>query len=113
MLEFRAGKMLLEGKRVVPDARKGLVRIARVCLLECCLICLLCFSILLDGFDWLMFGYFSALLCYFIYGCYLRWLLLYQGEEGLVHFQWLDRTLNVLEDVSFFFSFYCNMYNCC
>lgn len=49
MLEFRAGKMLLEGKRVVPDARKGLVRIAR-------------------------------------------------GEEGLVHFQWLDRTLNVLED---------------
>ncbi|XP_020974705.1 26S proteasome regulatory subunit RPN13 isoform X5 [Arachis ipaensis] len=30
MLEFRAGKMLFEGKRVVPDARKGLVRIARV-----------------------------------------------------------------------------------
>jgi len=30
MLEFRAGKMFLEGKKVVPDARKGLVRIARV-----------------------------------------------------------------------------------
>ncbi|KAF3551089.1 hypothetical protein DY000_02002750 [Brassica cretica] len=45
MLEFRAGKMSLQGTRVVPDARKGLVRIAR-------------------------------------------------GEEGLVHFQWLDRTLN-------------------
>ncbi|GAU11812.1 hypothetical protein TSUD_75630 [Trifolium subterraneum] len=29
MLEFRAGKMFLEGKRVVPDARKGLIRIAR------------------------------------------------------------------------------------
>ncbi|KAJ1408172.1 UCH-binding domain [Sesbania bispinosa] len=51
MLEFRAGKMVLEGKRVVPDTRKGLVRIAR-------------------------------------------------GEEGLVHFQWLDRTQNVVEDVN-------------
>jgi TATA-box binding protein (TBP) (component of TFIID and TFIIIB) len=30
MLEFRAGKMSLQGTRVVPDARKGLVRIARV-----------------------------------------------------------------------------------
>ncbi|CAJ1937176.1 unnamed protein product [Sphenostylis stenocarpa] len=49
MLEFRAGKMVLEGKTVVPDTRKGLVRIAR-------------------------------------------------GEEGLVHFQWLDRTQNVVED---------------
>lgn len=49
MLEFRAGKMLFEGKRVVPDTRKGLVRIAR-------------------------------------------------GEEGLVHFQWLDRTKNAVED---------------
>ncbi|PNX78965.1 proteasomal ubiquitin receptor ADRM1-like protein [Trifolium pratense] len=49
LLEFRAGKMFLEGKRVVPDARKGLIRITR-------------------------------------------------GEEGLVHFQWLDRTLNVVED---------------
>ncbi|KAK9031530.1 hypothetical protein V6N11_032904 [Hibiscus sabdariffa] len=29
LLEFRAGKMLLEGKRVVPDTRKGLIRIAR------------------------------------------------------------------------------------
>ncbi|KAL2896554.1 26S proteasome regulatory subunit RPN13 [Bienertia sinuspersici] len=52
MLEFRAGKMLFEGKRVSPDPRKGLVRIAR-------------------------------------------------GEEGLVHFQWLDRVQNVIEDVSF------------
>lgn len=33
MLEFRAGKMLLEGKRVTPDTRKGLVRISRVCLI--------------------------------------------------------------------------------
>lgn len=49
MLEFRAGKMLYEGTRVTPDARKGLVRIAR-------------------------------------------------GEEGLVHFQWLDRVQNVIED---------------
>ncbi|XP_050373083.1 26S proteasome regulatory subunit RPN13 [Argentina anserina] len=49
MLEFRAGKMNFEGKRVIPDTRKGLVRIAR-------------------------------------------------GEEGLVHFQWLDRNLNVVED---------------
>ncbi|KAF5176137.1 Proteasomal ubiquitin receptor adrm1 [Thalictrum thalictroides] len=49
MLEFRAGKMFMEGTRVVPDTRKGLVRIAR-------------------------------------------------GEEGLVHFQWIDRTQNVVED---------------
>ncbi|KAF5742927.1 26S proteasome regulatory subunit RPN13-like isoform X5 [Tripterygium wilfordii] len=49
MLEFRAGKMVLEGKRVVPDTRKGLFRIGR-------------------------------------------------GEEGLVHFQWLDCTQNVVED---------------
>ncbi|XP_057521212.1 26S proteasome regulatory subunit RPN13 [Amaranthus tricolor] len=49
MLEFRAGKMSFEGKRVTPDTRKGLVRIAR-------------------------------------------------GEEGLVHFQWLDRVQNVIED---------------
>ncbi|OMO53228.1 26S proteasome complex ubiquitin receptor, subunit Rpn13 [Corchorus capsularis] len=49
LLEFRAGKMLLEGKRVLPDSRKGLVRIAR-------------------------------------------------GEEGLLHFLWLDRTQNVVED---------------
>ncbi|OIW09889.1 hypothetical protein TanjilG_32038 [Lupinus angustifolius] len=51
MLEFRAGKMHFEGKTVVPDPRRGLVRIAR-------------------------------------------------GEEGLVHFQWLDRTQNVVEDVN-------------
>ncbi|XP_047179467.1 26S proteasome regulatory subunit RPN13 [Vigna umbellata] len=56
MLEFRAGKMFLEGKRVVPDTRKGLVRIVR-------------------------------------------------AEEGLVHFQWLDRTQNIVEDVSFVFCF--------
>ncbi|XP_004503559.1 26S proteasome regulatory subunit RPN13 [Cicer arietinum] len=49
MLEFRAGKMFLQGKKVVPDTRKGLIRIAR-------------------------------------------------GDEGLVHFQWLDRTQNVVED---------------
>ncbi|KAI3974452.1 hypothetical protein MKX01_017945 [Papaver californicum] len=49
MLEFRAGKMNLEGTRLVADSRKGLVRIAR-------------------------------------------------GDEGLLHFQWLDRTQNVLED---------------
>ncbi|XP_072961097.1 26S proteasome regulatory subunit RPN13 isoform X1 [Typha angustifolia] len=48
MLEFRAGKMSLEGARVVPDIRKGLVRIGR-------------------------------------------------GEEGLVHFQWLDRSQNIVE----------------
>ena len=30
MLEFRAGKMHMEGKRVVADPRKGLVRIGRV-----------------------------------------------------------------------------------
>ncbi|KAJ8770275.1 hypothetical protein K2173_012745 [Erythroxylum novogranatense] len=49
MLEFRAGKMVFEGKRVIPDTRKGLVRIGR-------------------------------------------------GEEGLVHFLWLDRGKNVVED---------------
>ncbi|XP_074564812.1 26S proteasome regulatory subunit RPN13 [Curcuma longa] len=49
MLEFRAGKMFLDGTRVIPDTRKGLVRIGR-------------------------------------------------GEEGLVHFQWLDRTQNIVED---------------
>ncbi|KAF2290138.1 hypothetical protein GH714_003648 [Hevea brasiliensis] len=51
MLEFRSGKMFFEGKKVVPDARKGLIRITR-------------------------------------------------GEEGLVHFQWLDRSRNVVEDVN-------------
>ncbi|CAH9101816.1 unnamed protein product [Cuscuta europaea] len=49
LLEFRAGKMLMEGKRVVPDSRKGLVRIGR-------------------------------------------------GVEGLVHFQWLDRSSLIVED---------------
>ncbi|XP_028760050.1 26S proteasome regulatory subunit RPN13 [Neltuma alba] len=49
MLEFRAGKMFLEGKKVCPDTRKGLIRIAK-------------------------------------------------GEEGLVHFQWLDRIQNFVED---------------
>ncbi|CAA7408303.1 unnamed protein product [Spirodela intermedia] len=49
MMEFRAGKMFLDGTRVIPDTRKGLVRIGR-------------------------------------------------GEEGLVHFQWLDRGHNSVED---------------
>ncbi|KAI4348099.1 hypothetical protein L6164_008860 [Bauhinia variegata] len=49
MLEFRAGKMYVDGKKVIPDTRKGLIRIAR-------------------------------------------------GEEGLVHFQWLDRTQNTVEE---------------
>jgi hypothetical protein len=30
--------------------------------------------------------------------------LLFQGEEGLVHFQWLDRSQNIVEHVSFFWS---------
>ena len=30
MLEFRAGRMFTEGTQVVPDTRKGLVRIGRV-----------------------------------------------------------------------------------
>jgi hypothetical protein len=38
MCEFRAGKMSLEGTRVVPDTRKGLVRIGRVCMLPVVLI---------------------------------------------------------------------------
>ncbi|KAI4376845.1 hypothetical protein MLD38_014558 [Melastoma candidum] len=49
MLEFRAGKMHVEGKRVIPDTRKGLVRIIR-------------------------------------------------GQDGLTHFQWLDRSLDLVED---------------
>ncbi|XP_008790548.2 26S proteasome regulatory subunit RPN13-like isoform X2 [Phoenix dactylifera] len=49
MLEFRAGRMFLDGTRVVPDNCKGLVRIGR-------------------------------------------------GEEGLVHFQWLDRNRNTVEE---------------
>ena len=32
MVEFRAGKMHFEGNKVVPDTRKGLIRIARVCM---------------------------------------------------------------------------------
>jgi hypothetical protein len=34
MCEFRAGKMSLEGTRVVPDTRKGLVRVGRVWILK-------------------------------------------------------------------------------
>ncbi|XP_073281603.1 26S proteasome regulatory subunit RPN13-like, partial [Primulina huaijiensis] len=49
LLEFRAGKMLMDGNRVIPDTRKGLTRIGR-------------------------------------------------GGEGLVHFQWIDRSLNIVED---------------
>ncbi|KAL3567142.1 hypothetical protein D5086_032557, partial [Populus alba] len=30
VLEFRAGKMVFYGKKVVPDSQKGLVRIGRV-----------------------------------------------------------------------------------
>ncbi|KAG9148955.1 hypothetical protein Leryth_023876 [Lithospermum erythrorhizon] len=45
-------KMIMEGKRVIPDTRKGLFRLGR-------------------------------------------------GEEGLVHFQWLDRSNNIIEDVSY------------
>lgn len=30
LMEFRAGKMHMEGKKVNPDYRKGLVRIGRV-----------------------------------------------------------------------------------
>ncbi|KAG9148952.1 hypothetical protein Leryth_023876, partial [Lithospermum erythrorhizon] len=41
--------MIMEGKRVIPDTRKGLFRLGR-------------------------------------------------GEEGLVHFQWLDRSNNIIED---------------
>jgi 26S proteasome regulatory subunit N13 len=48
MLEFRAGMMSLEGKRVVLDTRKGLVHVAR-------------------------------------------------GDEGLLHFQWHNQTINVVE----------------
>lgn len=34
MCEFCAGKMSLEGTRVVPDTRKGLVRVGRVWILK-------------------------------------------------------------------------------
>jgi len=38
MLEFRAGKMVFDGKKVVPDLRKGLVRVGRVnCTLFFCI----------------------------------------------------------------------------
>lgn len=30
----------------------------------------------------------------------LKFYLHFQGEEGLVHFQWIDRNLNVVEEVS-------------
>ncbi|XP_068658899.1 26S proteasome regulatory subunit RPN13-like isoform X2 [Aristolochia californica] len=49
LYEFRAGKMFTEGTRVIPDTRKGLLRIGR-------------------------------------------------GEEGLIHFQWLERGQTVVED---------------
>ncbi|KAK8680447.1 hypothetical protein V6N13_109391 [Hibiscus sabdariffa] len=35
LLEFRAGKMLLEGKRVITDTHKGLICIARSWKLDC------------------------------------------------------------------------------
>ncbi|KAJ6862811.1 hypothetical protein NC652_039621 [Populus alba x Populus x berolinensis] len=50
VFKFRSGKMVFYGKKVVPDSRKGLVRIG-------------------------------------------------PGDEGLLHFQWLDRNLNVVEDL--------------
>jgi hypothetical protein len=40
MLEFRAGKMVFDGKKFVPDSRKGLVRIGRV---NWCLLVFLCY----------------------------------------------------------------------
>nr|XP_027071482.1 26S proteasome regulatory subunit RPN13-like isoform X3 [Coffea arabica] len=49
LLQFRAGKMRMEGTQVVPDSRKGLVCIGR-------------------------------------------------RDEGLIHFQWVDRSSNVVED---------------
>ncbi|KAL3688501.1 hypothetical protein R1sor_014810 [Riccia sorocarpa] len=49
LLEFRAGKMHMEGSRVHADPRKGLVRIIR-------------------------------------------------ADDSLLHFQWLDRQLNIVED---------------
>lgn len=80
MLEFRAGKMSLQGTRVVPDARKGLVRIARV----------------------ISPPHLLPVARYWLVLCTINLISsLFQGEEGLVHFQWLDRTLNAVEDVSF------------
>jgi hypothetical protein len=40
VLEFRAGKMVFYGKKVVPDSRKGLVHIRRV---NWCLLVFLCY----------------------------------------------------------------------
>lgn len=39
LLEFRAGKMLLDGTRVRADPRKGLVRITRVRFIPCFAFC--------------------------------------------------------------------------
>ncbi|KAJ7532481.1 hypothetical protein O6H91_13G005400 [Diphasiastrum complanatum] len=49
LLEFRAGKMMLQGAHVHADPRKGLLRVVK-------------------------------------------------GDEGLIHFQWVDRGLNMVED---------------
>lgn len=84
MFEFRAGKMFLDGTRVVADTRKGLVRIGRVSTTQ---IYSISFFSFLD-FSHLLFS-----------SCDIY--LIFQGEEGLVHFQWLDRSQNIIEDVSF------------
>ena len=63
-----------------------------------------------DLFELLGYGLLAYLILYYSL-CFkpttatgfLKCLLLFQGEEGLVHFQWLDRTQNVVEDVSFVF----------
>ncbi|XP_011019958.1 PREDICTED: 26S proteasome regulatory subunit RPN13 isoform X2 [Populus euphratica] len=79
MLEFRAGKMVFDGKKVVPDSRKGLVRVGRV---NCTLFFVLHIV--------------RAYVKIFIY--LVTSFVLCQGEEGLLHFQWLDRNLNAVED---------------
>jgi 26S proteasome regulatory subunit N13 len=91
MLEFRAGKMFLEGTRVVADTRRGLVRIGRVRTKQ--IYYILSFFLFLDFF-YLLFSSCDIILFHF------------QGEEGLMHFQWLDRSQNIIEDVSFVLFFF-------
>lgn len=66
MLEFRAGKMFFEGKRVVPDTRKGLVRIARVCFSWISFDSFLGLNILLDLHVWSL----NIILHYFTHDCH-------------------------------------------
>jgi 26S proteasome regulatory subunit N13 len=87
MLEFRAGKMFLEGTRVVADTRRGLVRIGRVSTKQI-------YPFLFLDFFYLLFSSCDIILFHF------------QGEEGLMHFQWLDRSQSIIEDVSFVLSFF-------